>query len=326
MRKILILLLLTFSWILSAATSQDVKDENVKIKDYGERIADLYKLDAGENYKDITDQVLASSDTLQSVKDLITQYQRRIYVFKYPSDGLTIYGFISVTPNEAGQPLEVLFRGGNRKFGLPNPGNPTTTYKDVTVISSTLRGGISEGQDEFGVADLDDIKNMIAYIPTLEQELNITLHPSYTFALGSSRGGMEMFLSMEKYPELQNFFDKAVSLSGLLDVNDIINEREDMKQMFIDDFGLQPGVNDEQWIAARNPIGKVSTLRPSLSFLIIQGTEDQRIPLKEGHDMTQKLQQNGNTVTYWEINGGNHTLANTPYIMERLVEWVSMDK
>lgn len=323
MAKILILFLLTFSSFLSAETSQALKDDNAKIKAFSEEIAKFYQLDEGQNYKDITDMILASPNTASDVKDSIHQYHRRIYIFRYPSDALSIIGYISVTPNESGQPLEVLFRGGNKLFGLNNPGNFLSTYKDITVISSTLRDGVSEGKDEFGGADVIDVKNLVAFIPTLEEELHINLHPSHIFALGSSRGGMEMFLSLERFPELQNFFDKVVSLSSALDMNDIIQKRSDMKKMFIDEYGLMPGLNDEQWISKRNPFAHISSIKPTLPFLIIQGTEDIRVSLKEGHEMTQCLKDNGNPVTYWEIKGGKHTLYNIPDIMERIVNWVN---
>ena len=69
-----------------------------------------------------------------------------------------------------------------------NPGIIFATYKDYTVISSTLRGGISEGKDEFGGADIDDMKNLMSFIPVLAKELGIELHPGCVFMLGPSRG------------------------------------------------------------------------------------------------------------------------------------------
>lgn len=322
MKKIFLLFSMIFTLTLSAATTEEMKVDNQKIENYSEKIASLYQLNDQQTLKNVTADVLASPYTKESAKESILKYHRQIYVFKYPSDGLSVYGFISFTPHHANQPLEVLFRGGNRTFGLLNPGDDLATYQDFTVISSVLRGGISEGQDEFGVADLADTKNLIEYIPTLEKLLHIQIQPSHTFALGESRGGMEMFLALARYPELQDRFDKVISLSGLLDMNKLINSRDDMKQMFIDEFGLQPGVNDEQWIAARNPIAKISLLKKSLPILIVQGTHDQRVDLTEGRDMTQKLEQNGNTVTYWEISGGDHSLTNAPQVLDQISDWI----
>jgi predicted esterase len=323
MKNFFFLLSLMVTLMLAADTPKEVHVENDKIEGYSERVATLYHLEDTESIKDITDQILASSDTKDSAKESIIKYQRRIYVFKYPSEGLSVYGFISFTPNHVNHPLEILFRGGNQTFGLLNPGDPLATYQDDTVISSVLRGGISEGKDEFGVGDLADIKNLMEYIPSLEEKLQIKLQPSSVFALGESRGGMEMFLALAKYPELQNKFDKIVSLSGLLDMNKLINEREDMKEMFIKDFGFRPGENDQEWIEARNPLSKANAIKKSLPVLIIQGTQDKRVTLNEGRNMVEKLEQNGHAVTYWEIDGGDHTLTNTLEVQDRIAEWIN---
>ena len=106
----------------------------------------------------MTDRVLASRDTSEESKRSIRAFNRRIIVFKYPSDGLIIEGFLSYTPNPEHHPLLILYRWGDQDFALMNPGVIFATYKDYTVISSTLRGGISEGKDEFGGSDVDDMQ------------------------------------------------------------------------------------------------------------------------------------------------------------------------
>jgi dipeptidyl aminopeptidase/acylaminoacyl peptidase len=305
---------------------QNLTKDSIHIEDFSKRVAAFYAMDENEQVKEITDKVLASPYTLQSAKDSIKAYQRRIFVFKYPSDGLKIYGFISFTPNPERHPLELLFRGGNREFGLLNPGDPLATYQNETVLSSTLRGGISEGKDEFGVADLADVKNMVDYLPTLEKKLHIHLNPEYTYALGESRGALEMFLTLAKYPELQDRLDKIVSLSGLIDINSIIREREDMKEMFKKDFGYRPGENDQQWIKERSSILAVPYLKKTLPVLVIHGTKDIRVSCSGCYELIEKLKENGNPVTFWEIEGGTHSLINQPDMMDYISKWVQSQK
>ncbi len=311
------------SLTLHAALSKDqaLKQENQKILDISERMTHFYDLKNNEDIKDITEQVLESPDTKPDVKEEIKAYHRRIYLFRYPSDGLSIKGFVSLPAGPACHPLLVLFRWGNRNFALFNPGLDMANYRDYAVISSTLRGGVSEGQDEFGGTDIDDMKNLIAFYPQLANKLHACPRPTHLYMLGPSRGGLEMFLMLARYPQLQNKVEKIVALSSILDLHRQITDREDMKTMFMHDFGLSAD-NAETWIKQRDPLETVPYLRKSLPILIIQGTKDQRVDLEEGHHMVEKLQEHGNPVTYWELEGGNHTLRNIPHLMDDIGHWL----
>jgi pimeloyl-ACP methyl ester carboxylesterase len=305
------------------AQNDVLEKENQKIVDYSARMEEFYQLGDQEKWREITDRVLASPDTPEESKKAIYANRRRIFVFKYPSDNLWIKGFISFTPHPNFHPLLILYRWGNKNFALMNPGVVFATYKDYTVISSTLRGGISEGVDEFGGKDIDDMKNLIKFIPKLAKELGIKLHPSCVFMLGPSRGGLEMFLTLAHFPELQKRVNKVVALSAILDLHQLITDRpKDMKVMLERQFGLQEGLKKNEWIAKRDPLNTVPYLKQSLPILIIQGAADTRISLAQGHRMVDALRQTSHDVTYWEISKGNHALMNTPYIMNDIAHWL----
>jgi dipeptidyl aminopeptidase/acylaminoacyl peptidase len=104
-------------------------------------------------------------------------------------------------------------------------------------------------------------------------------------------------------------------------MNECIRDRNDMKEMFINDFGFLPEVNEEEWIQHRNPIQAVENIRKDLPFLIVQGTNDNRVPLKEGNNMVKKLKANGNPVTYIEIPEGTHCLRNHTNRLELIADW-----
>lgn len=300
-----------------------LEEENRIIDENSKQIANFYQLEEHENWREITDKVLANPDTSEESKNSIRTYQRRIFAFKYPSDNLWIKGFISFTPNPNHHPLLIIYRWGNGNFALMNPGTIFATYKDYTVISSTLRGGISEGVDEFGGADVNDMKNLISYIPQLAKELGIELHPSCVFMLGPSRGGLEMFLTLAHFPELQKRVNKIVALSAILDLHQLVHDRPtDMKTMLKEQFGLQEGAKGNTWIAKRNPINTIPYLRQSLPILVVQGTDDDRINLAEGHHMVDALKKSGHDVNYWEIQNGNHVLMNSPHIMNNIAHWL----
>lgn len=319
--------LFTSSVILSEAFSEQkeptLEQENQSIEDFSKRMRQFYELDKQEKWREVTEEVLLSTDTSQDSKESIRAYHRRIFVFKYPSDGLWIKGFISFTPQSNHHPLLILYRWGNENFALMNPGVIYATYGDYIVVSSTLRGGVSEGKDEFGGADVDDIKNLMDFLPELFKELNVKLQPTCVFMLGPSRGGMEMFLTLARFPELQSRVNKVVALSAILDLHRLIQDRpNDMKILLQNHFGLQEGEKGEAWIAKRDPLNTIPNLKKSLPFLIIQGTADARINLEEGHQMVQSLHDSQHQVDYWEVQNGDHALLNSPHIMNDIVHWL----
>ncbi|MDN3507006.1 MAG: prolyl oligopeptidase family serine peptidase [Simkaniaceae bacterium] len=298
------------------------KEESIKIFKTCMRHAKLYELTDGQSYRDITNELLSSQNTSDITKNLIVQQQRRIIVFKYPSDGYEVKGYISFTPEHEHAPLLFFLRGGNRLLGLMSPANEFSFMKNYTVMGTTYRGGINEGQDEFGGSDVNDVENLIAHIPQLETELSIQLRPQAKYILGGSRGGMEMFLALQRSTYLQTYFDKAVSLSGPMDLRITIEKRTDMKNMFIQDFGLTPGENEDDWLNYRSPINHCASLRKDLPLLLIQGTEDNRTHLDHGKAMFAKLARLGNDVTYWEIDGAAHCLSNRSDRLEMILNWL----
>jgi len=301
------------------------KEESIKIFKTCMRHAKLYELTDGQSYRDITDELLSSQDISDMTKDLIVKQQRRIIVFKYPSDGHAVKGYISFTPEHEQAPLLVFLRGGNRLLGLMSPANEFSFIKNYTVMGTTYRGGINEGQDEFGGEEVNDVANLIAHIPQLETELSIHLRPQDKYILGGSRGGMEMFLALQRSTFLQSYFDKAISLSGPMDLRITIAKRVDMKNMFINDFGLTLGKYEKEWLDYRSPIKHCAFLRKDLPLLLIQGTEDHRTHLDQGRGMFAELTRLGNEVTYWEVDGATHCLGNRSDRVEMIINWLEQE-
>lgn len=284
--------------------------------------AKFYEMPADVESKDITDDLLQSPYVKDAQKKSIQHLNRRIFVFIYPSDGFKIKGLVSFVPDPQNHPLLVFLRGGNRIFGILNPGSDLMCFDQYTVISTMYRGGVSEGEDEFGGNDVNDVKNLIQFIPELESKLNLNFQNKKAYLLGRSRGGMQMFLALARFPDLQNRFSKIVSLSGMLDMRQCIASRSDMEEMFIKDFGLEKGLNEEEWINKRDPLLTVDHIQSQLPILIIQATDDNRVSLEQGYHMVSKLQMAGKNVTYWEIEGAKHCLSNIEERVDLILQWL----
>lgn len=317
----------SFQHILLAADSpiadaESRRQEGMRMLNYGQKLAKFYELPQDVEIREITDDLLNSSLITETQKQRIRDFERRIFVFTYPSDGLKIKGLLSFVPHPEEHPTLFFLRGGNRIFGILNPASDLMCAGQYTVIATTYRGGVSEGVDEFGGSDVNDVKNLVDFIPQLESKLNLSLQQEKMYLLGGSRGGMQLFLALARFPELQERFAKVVSLSGLLDMHECIAMRPDMKEMFIRDFGLIENVNEEEWIQQRDPLVAACQIKPSLPILVIQGTQDNRVSLEEGYHMVSQLQGQGSDVTYWEIDGGEHCLSNIDDRVQRILSWL----
>lgn len=318
-----------FSSVCSLVSAQEktrqeiLKEEAEQILTLSRKIAkQFYSLDKGTDLKEITDVLLTSEDTEEPIKEIIRSTGRRFFLFTYPSDGFQVKGYISFLPDAQENPLLIFLRGGNRRFGLMHPATTYTCSHHYTVIATTYRGGVSEGTDEFGGAEVNDVHHLVEYFPTLQEKIGVYFSPKKSFILGVSRGAMEILLALNRSASLQRQVTKAVALCGLLDLQECMEDREDMREIFIKDFGLEPGKNEEAWVAHRNPITNVSNIRKDLPILIIQGTDDLRVSLSEGYHMVDVLEQQGNQVTYLEVQGGDHCLVNQPDRMETILNWL----
>lgn len=309
-----------------AQSQDDLARENAFLLKRSQKTAELYALSPEESLKDITQAVFNHKNTCTEVKKAIAQAKRRYYLFTYPSDGLQIKGYLSLpTSIPTPLPLLILLRGGNRLFGLPHPGE-LSIQPHYACITTTYRGGVSEGEDEFGGNDVNDVKNLIEFLPALAEKFQLQFQAEKTFLIGVSRGAMQLFLALGRYPELQNKIKKAASICGLLNIALAIEQRADFRETMQKDFGLPCNERAKQWIAWRQPLNVVQKISTTLPILIAQGTNDHRVPLQAGYDMLKALQQMSHPwVTYWEFSGGNHVLTNVPTFPTQLIQWLELD-
>ncbi len=142
-----------------------LQEDNRTTLEYSCKVAQFYTLAEGEDFKEITQDLVESELTKKFPKEHIRKTGRRFFVFSYPSGGYRVKGYISFVPNPEGSPLLVFLRGGNRMFGLMNPATAFSCMRNFTVLATTFRGGVSEGKDEFGGAEVDDVQNLIDYLP-----------------------------------------------------------------------------------------------------------------------------------------------------------------
>ena len=118
---------------------------------------------------------------------------------QYSSDGLKIGGLL-VQPKVPGKyPCIIYNRGGNRDFGNLTLGTALIRMgkiasKGYVVIASNYRGNSqSEGEEEFGGKDVNDVLNLIDVLPEIENA-----DPEKIGMFGWSRGGMMTYLALKQ--------------------------------------------------------------------------------------------------------------------------------
>ena len=284
--------------------------------------SEFYSLSEDEDLKEMTEAILTSPKTEDGLKQKILSTGRRFFLFKYPSDGYQVKGYLSFVSEPSNRDLLLFLRGGHKIFGLPHPATDLTCMEDYTVLITTYRGGVSDGMDQHGGEEVSDIENMLKFLPELSKKLDVNLAPKNTYMLGRGRGAMEMFLALDRSVFLKERVKKAVSLSGVLDLQECISYRSEVKESFIKYFGLIPEVNEESWIASRNPIHVVPHLPKDLPFLILQGTDSPRSSPKEADHMVQKLKEHGIPFQFVEVPGGGYALENVPTRAEMISHWL----
>lgn len=286
----------------------------------------LYALEAEDMYKEITSDILEQKDLPVSIKQQFIKQKRRFFVFWYPSDGLKVKSMVSFIEDDKNQPLILLLRGASRMEALPAFLYPSKEVlfcsdSDATIVAGCYRDGVSEGLDEYGGDDVNDVYNLTVHLHKILGELNAKVSKQKQYMIGLSRGGMQMFLALAKFPELQKHFSKFVSFSGILNIDLFASNNPDWCQKMKRSFGFD---GSKAWLNRRNPIIAISRVtNKQLPFLFIQGTADPKVCLDEGYSMLQTMRTYQFTnFSYWEVEGGDHTLKNHPEYVKLILMWL----
>jgi dipeptidyl aminopeptidase/acylaminoacyl peptidase len=223
----------------------------------------------------------------------------------YLSDGLRIKGF-HVKPAGSGPfPCVIFNRGGNRDFGSINPLVMVNLICRMAswgylVVASQYRGGCgSEGKDEFGGADVDDVMNLFALL-----DREPCADPSRIGMYGGSRGGMMTYLALTRTARVK----AAAIRCGVCDLTTWTDDRKDMEEVYRD---LIPGfeTDREEALKRRSAVYWPEMLCPTTPILILQGTADWRVNPLSALRMGEKLLKQGHAFRLEMLEGADHGLS-----------------
>ena len=204
----------------------------------------------------------------------------------YRSDGLRIAGYIlSPVRVDRRLPAMIYNRGGNRHYYAV--GDRTLSFLEefarsgYVVLASQYRGGPgSEGQDERGGADVNDVLNLVRLASSLDR-----VDAGRLFMYGQSRGGMMTYIALRGRGDIR----AAVVAAGVSDVRMSLRDRPRLRPLIRRLSGL-----DERSLSARSAVDWADEI--DVPLLLLHGDLDRRVNIEQSRTMAAKLKSAGKTV------------------------------
>ena len=211
-----------------------------------------------------------------------------IYGITYLSDGLKINGFM-VKPRKKGKyPCVIYNRGGNRDFGSLKIAHAAITLGQIAkegyvVIASQYRGnGGSEGQEEFGGKDVNDITILTEVLKEIEgaDTERIGMY-------GWSRGGMMTYIALTKTEKI-----KAVVVGGAVADNfSSIKDRPELETSVLSELIPNYSENNDVELKKRSAIKWVDKFPEDVPILMLHGNSDWRVKPEQSLNLALEFEK-----------------------------------
>jgi dipeptidyl aminopeptidase/acylaminoacyl peptidase len=241
-----------------------------------------------------------------SVRNLAGLEGFDVSAITYESDGLRVTG-MEVLPNDLAEgekiPLMIYNRGGSGDYGMLTPGQvmvlmvPFAGRLRCGVLASNYRGnGGSEGHEEFGGGDVNDVLNLLNIGQAQEwwDEKNI-------FMLGWSRGGMMTYRAIAEGAPIT----AAAVGAGVADLVSTQETRANMDRVFKRFIPDYPD-HAEDAFEKRSAIHWPEKL--DVPLLLMHGDADDIVLAEQSRTLHKKMHALGKQVKYVEYAGGDHAL------------------
>jgi dipeptidyl aminopeptidase/acylaminoacyl peptidase len=220
----------------------------------------------------------------------------------YASDGLKVKGYLAVPKTGEHLPCVIWNRDGNRAFRAITNREAVSVLgalakRGYVVVASQYRGSPgSDGRDELGGGDVDDVLNLLPLLESLPRA-----DPSRVGMVGWSRGGMMTYLALSRTTRIA----AAVVGSGISDLFDWLEKRRDMESAF---ETLIAGFHEkrEETLAARSAIRWPEKLAPQTAILILAGARDWSVSPQQSLDLAGALLARHHPFRLVVLEGAGH--------------------
>jgi dienelactone hydrolase len=259
---------------------------------------------------------LYSRDVVEKIR---TSPDIEILRIKYMSDGLKIVGFINKPKTTAGKKLPaILFcrcgAGEEAKIGPENFNYLAEMHRYATegfvVVATQYRGTDgSEGRDELGGADTNDVMNLIPLARSLGY-----VDMDRVFMWGCSRGGLMTLQAMRRGAPIR----AAVVVGAPTDYLKFANDARyiEFARTVLPDFDKRK----DEHLQNRSAILWANQL--NVPLLIVQGGADSAVSPREAMALAQKMEEAGKLYELVIYAKDNHpVLINSEDRLRRTIDW-----
>ncbi|HRN27341.1 MAG TPA: prolyl oligopeptidase family serine peptidase [Ignavibacteriaceae bacterium] len=224
----------------------------------------------------------------------------------YLSDGFKVSGYIAYPKDDTKKyPCIVWCRGGIGDAGAIDKFTARGIYGQLAswgycVFASQYRGNDgSEGQDDFGGDDLNDVLNLIPVAHEIPQA-----NKDVWGIEGWSRGGMMTYLTLTK----TNIFKAAIVLGGIANLHCNSDESKFMRRLYEQTLGKYEEDEFKKACKTRSIINFADQLSKTTPILIIHGNADNRVLPHDSLDLSYKLLDLKIPYRLVMLEGGDHFL------------------
>lgn len=206
----------------------------------------------------------------------------------YLSDRLKVRGYIAYPKDQTKKyPCIAWCRGGYKNSGAIDEFNAYGMFGQIAswgyvVFAPQYRGSTgSEGTDEFGGSDLNDVLNIIP----LADEIKCADKNVWGIE-GWSRGGMMTYLTLTR----TDIFKAAIVVGGIADLKCSSQESKFMQHLY--KSSVEP--DDKEFLQKcneRSIINFPEKLCSTTPLLLLHGTADNRVPAQDSIELARKLKE-----------------------------------
>ncbi len=222
----------------------------------------------------------------------------------YSSDGLKVTGLLVQPKKDGKYPCIIYNRGGNRDFGNNTIATALSRMGKIAsqgyvVIASNYRGNkYSEGEEEFGGKDVNDVLNLIDLLAEIKKA-----NAEKIGMFGWSRGGMMTYLALKQSEKI----DVACVGGARSDLT--IIDRPNMEKNVYAELIPNYYENKEEELKKRSAIFWVDQFPKDVPILMLHGNADWRVKSTNSLRLALEFEKHRIPYRLKIFEGGDHGIS-----------------
>jgi dipeptidyl aminopeptidase/acylaminoacyl peptidase len=279
-----------------------------------------------EKYEEFQNHALVGYESdYQECLEYPKKVEYTFYSLIYQSGNYKIKALVGLpaqfNPKEK-HPLVVFNRGGNRDFGYLTVceigllSQFAKTVPNAVVVASQYRGSYgSEGRDEFGGADVDDILSLVKWTEGVS-----FIDSKDRYLVGWSRGGLMTYLTLKR----DKTFKAAVAIAAPADLIPSEKSRPEMADVY---KTLIPGYEKNRIKVLKERSAVYWPEKINTPLLILHGDSDWRVSVEDSRRMDKAMARLKKSYKYVEFANEGHDLNGVyQQVLQNTRDWFASHK